>query len=51
VAPAMGGADYNGSGRVAFRWNGEFAYGWTNYNDNGDFGNSVNFQRFTSLPH
>jgi hypothetical protein len=50
VEPAMGGSDYNGTGRVAFGWTGTFVYGWTNYNDNGTFGNSMNFQRFNALP-
>jgi hypothetical protein len=49
VAPPMGGASYNGSGRVTFGWTGTFAYGWTNYNDNGDSGNSISYQRWTSL--
>jgi hypothetical protein len=46
IEQPTGGASYNGSGRVAYGFNGTFIYGWTNYDDNGDFGNSIAFQRF-----
>ena len=46
VTASTGGADYNGSGRVTYGFNGTFVYGWTNYDDNGDFGNSISFHRY-----
>jgi len=46
--PGLGGAPYYGSGKVAFGWNGTFVYGWTNYNDEGDIGNTISYQRFAA---
>jgi hypothetical protein len=46
--PGMGGAPYYGSGKVSYGWNGTFVYGWTNYNDEGDVGNTISFQRFAA---
>jgi hypothetical protein len=46
VEHSTGGADYNGSGRVTYGFDGTFVYGWTNYDDNGDFGNSIAFHRY-----
>jgi hypothetical protein len=48
--PGLGGAPYYGTGRVAYGWNGTFVYGWTNYNDEGDVGNTISFQRFSGSP-
>ncbi|HEY9422079.1 MAG TPA: hypothetical protein VIW92_11745, partial [Thermoanaerobaculia bacterium] len=45
VQPAMD-APYNGSGRVAFGKNDSFVLGWTNYNDEGAFGNTISYQRY-----
>jgi hypothetical protein len=46
--PGMGGAPYYGTGRVAYGWDGTFVYAWTNYNDEGDIGNTISFQRFSA---
>jgi hypothetical protein len=46
VEPPFDGAPYNGSGRVAFGRNDSFVIGWTNYNDEGDLGNTISFHRF-----
>jgi hypothetical protein len=48
--PGLGGAPYYGTGRVSYGWNGTFVYGWTNYNDEGDIGNTISFQRFSGSP-
>ena len=48
--PGLGGAPYYGTGRVSYGWNGTFAYGWTNYNDEGNFGNTISYQRFSGSP-
>jgi hypothetical protein len=47
--PGLGGAPYYGTGRPAYGANGTFVYGWTNYNDEGDFGYTISFQRFTGI--
>jgi hypothetical protein len=46
VEPPFDGAPYNGSGRVAFGTNSSFVIGWTNYNDEGDLGNTISFHRY-----
>jgi hypothetical protein len=50
VEAPRGDSSYNGTGLVTYGWNGTFAYGWTDYNDNGVFGNAGNFQRFAGSP-
>ncbi len=48
--PGLGDAPYYGTAKVAYGWNGTFVYGWTNYNDEGVFGNTISFQRFAGSP-
>ncbi|MEO7418608.1 MAG: hypothetical protein ABI163_16230, partial [Thermoanaerobaculia bacterium] len=50
LVEAPRGDAYNGTGRVTYGWNGTFVYGWTDYNDNGTFGNADDFQRFAGSP-
>jgi len=46
--PGLGGARFFGSGKVSYGSNGTFVYGWTNYHDEGDVGNTISYQRFAA---
>ena len=48
--PPMGTAFYHGSGRVTYGRSGTFVYSWTNYLDDGPYGNTISFQRFSASP-
>jgi hypothetical protein len=44
------GFPYFGAARLAFGFNGTFVLGWTNFSDEGDFGWSGSYQRYTASP-